>query len=237
MNSDLGEPPEQPAGDGSGAPRARTRERRESALEPPGPAAAMGRAADDTSNEDVGVKRARPAAVKLPAAPPTAPTPAAPPAVPSAIPKPAAAWELRAGDKVEVRMLDEGWEGSWYSATVLSARGKSIKVRYDSVNDDFDKPIEVAIETSDVRPLPPPPPAVFARELTPGDFLELSEQDGWWDVELRTMRKGKFIVHAELYDVEHEATQTRLRPKWVWTASVGKGASEAGDGWTFAIGG
>ena len=88
------------------------------------------------------------------------------------------------GDEVEVFGHEEGFEGSWYAAEVLVAKDQhQLLVQYESLFDEASaQPLKEWCHPELLRPVPPRPPADWASHLVAGQALDLSHDDGWWEV-------------------------------------------------------
>jgi hypothetical protein len=107
-------------------------------------------------------------------------------AAPSSKPKPEAAphHSYVFGDEVEVFGHEEGFEGSWYAAEVMVAKEQhQLLVQYESLFDEASaQPLKEWCHPELLRPAPPRPPADWASHLVAGQALDLSHDDGWWEV-------------------------------------------------------
>jgi hypothetical protein len=112
---------------------------------------------------------------------------------------------------VEVRVSEEGLDGSIYTGTLAQrAKGKP-EVKGSWVV--FDQLLEEGSESQllrewtamqDIRPKPPPTPAGFARLLEVGDAVELYFEDGWWEVEIENVQRLKPGENIPQHQHEHE---------------------------------
>ena len=153
------------------------------------------------------------------------------------------------GLSVEVQMDEEGLHSSRYAATILEVRedNGTVRVQFDAFDADStgggggseessgDSARDSApapkltewVETRRLWPPPPPPPPDFFERLSVGDPLELSLDDGWWEVELqksKPMPNGgvTYQVGSPLYQTTHrEVTPDRLRPRWQFVRRSG----------------
>ncbi|XP_060202518.1 uncharacterized protein LOC132630954 isoform X1 [Lycium barbarum] len=107
--------------------------------------------------------------------------------------------KLEVCEKVEVRSIESGFRGSWYSATVIASYDLVRQVRYDDLLSD-DGSINL-IESVNVSPMldgvipsekmpltyrglirPLPPPLQFTRwVLRYGQCVDVFYQDAWWE--------------------------------------------------------
>ncbi|KAL6278329.1 hypothetical protein ACE6H2_021930 [Prunus campanulata] len=88
------------------------------------------------------------------------------------------------GKRVEVCSRQEGFQGSYYAATILQYMGDNkYKVKYDRLvcEDDHSKPLEEVVEADEIRPRPPPPPPEKAKAgFAEGDRVDAFDNDGCW---------------------------------------------------------
>ena len=107
-------------------------------------------------------------------------------AAPSSKPKPEAEphHSYVFGDEVEVFGHEEGFEGSWYAAEVMVAKEQhQLLVQYESLFDEASaQPLKEWCHPELLRPAPPRPPTDWASHLVAGQALDLSHDDGWWEV-------------------------------------------------------
>ena len=96
------------------------------------------------------------------------------------------------GDEVEVFGHEEGFEGSWYAAEVLVAKDQhQLLVQYESLFDEASaQPLKEWCHPELLRPVPPRPAADWASHLVAGQALDLSHDDGWWEVRRRARARG-----------------------------------------------
>ena len=191
-------------------------------------------------------------------APPPPPAPPADPAAPITFPPPVLTvlHPVAVGDAMEVTSLEEGLIGSWYAVTVTKL-GTAADAGKDPAADDgqyalveYEADGDAAAETEWVsclrlRPTPPPPPAVptataWTRRLTSKDTVELSYEQGWWEVQFLGRSGATLRVFAQRYGKVHEVHATSLRPGWqapepgVWKFPLG-GVLKTPDEWAPVI--
>ena len=171
------------------------------------------------------------------------PKPAAPP--PAAVLLPGHSFNF--GDEVEVEGHEEGYEGSWYMAEVVVAnQAAEVCVQYDALYDEeTNQPLKEWLVPQLLRPAPPPPPADWASRLVAGAPLELSHDDGWWQVSFLGMEAGgdggdgataQFKVQSVQWGKEHLVDGAVLRPGWEFRPATqtwgqrGEGGGAAGGG-------
>eukprot|EP00967_Tisochrysis_lutea_P071855 scaffold95587_cov30-Tisochrysis_lutea.AAC.1 len=119
--------------------------------------------------------------------------------------------DLNVGSAVEVRLTEDGLDGSIYSGTLAQYAKDELGV--DGCWVVFDELLEEESESEllrewvrreDVRPKPPPTPDGFAHLIQTGDIIELNFEDGWWEVEVE---KVEVHVVDEAVPTEGETTQ------------------------------
>ncbi|KAL1504840.1 hypothetical protein AB1Y20_008611 [Prymnesium parvum] len=88
------------------------------------------------------------------------------------------------GTEVEVGPTDEGYVGSWFTATVVEVKddGQTC-VRYHTLEESDGVPLIEWQPCSCLRPVPPrvAPGCFPAQGLNVGDFVQLWYNDGWWE--------------------------------------------------------
>ncbi|KAJ1640096.1 hypothetical protein T492DRAFT_832305 [Pavlovales sp. CCMP2436] len=87
------------------------------------------------------------------------------------------------------------------------------------------------MDSSDLRPQPhEAKPSDFERKLAVGAPVQFQLNDGWWEVRVVSVKKGRagftvvsvkkgragFTVGSHLYAERHETTVAKLRPDWEW---------------------
>ncbi|CAI9112123.1 OLC1v1012506C1 [Oldenlandia corymbosa var. corymbosa] len=88
--------------------------------------------------------------------------------------------KFRIGEEVEVSIEEEGFENSYYEATIISKEEGSSKyrVKYKTLlNDDESEPMEEVVKRDQLRPLPPDVPVIG---FSLYEAAEVYENDGWW---------------------------------------------------------
>jgi hypothetical protein len=106
--------------------------------------------------------------------------------------------DVKKGAAVEVRLSEEGLDGSIYSGT-LAQRAKSKAgvngawVVFDELleEDSENQLLRDWVQMQDVRRKPPTTPAGFARLVEVGDAVEFCFEDGWWEVEVEKVQRLK----------------------------------------------
>mmetsp|Transcript_30533 Transcript_30533/g.70003 ORF Transcript_30533/g.70003 Transcript_30533/m.70003 type:complete len:308 (+) Transcript_30533:30-953(+) len=157
---------------------------------------------------------------------------------------------------VEVRMDEEGLEGVFYLANIVSAPPEDatqVRVRYRDLwetEEGTERLVEQA-DLTNIRLQPPPSPEGYIDLVRPGDSLELFYDEGWWEVlVLEVSRKPikpesitqagadrrdelQLRVISKIYDKEHDVGTADVRPAWLWSPKTSSWRYElhAGHGW------
>ena len=138
----------------------------------------------------------------------------------------------------EVRMHDDGLEGSRFKGDVLRYRGEGKQrealVRYYTLFDETEsteKDGEVNsagtpsllrewVKSSAIAQLPPSPAPLWHRGLRNGDGVEVHHNGGWWQATICSRLPGnarlkelpRFVVEANGYGVRRTVAIDELRP-------------------------
>nr|KYP47528.1 Chromodomain-helicase-DNA-binding protein Mi-2 isogeny [Cajanus cajan] len=142
--------------------------------------------------------------------------------------------KLNAGQKVEVRSLEVGFEGSWHPATVLQCEKLKRRVIYDSVLDDngvdyleevvsvskaLDGDVEKAnfYERGIIRPVPPLVDFQKA-DLRFGLCVDVNHEEAWWEGVIFDHYNGmtkRNVFFPDLGDeIQAEMHQMRITQDW-----------------------
>nr|XP_043610793.1 uncharacterized protein LOC122582464 [Erigeron canadensis] len=132
------------------------------------------------------------------------------------------------GCKVEVSSDEEGFDGSWYVATVINIikKKKSKKtmyeVNYDTLNKEVDtnEPLTEVVDPSFVRPVPP---VGNYRDFEVNDVVDVYLRDGWWIgvvkkviiIDNGDQKSRKYVVASFQDEVESEKSGLRFHREWV----------------------
>ncbi|CAJ2662554.1 unnamed protein product [Trifolium pratense] len=124
------------------------------------------------------------------------------------------------GEKVEIRSDEKGYEGSWYTATVVDFlhNGKYL-VEYSTLKtDDLTEPLKEEINVSDIRPCPPEVDR-FCRYVT-RQRVDVWFNDGWWEGVVSNVAHGfngfEYKVYFWTSNEELEFEHCYLRPHQDW---------------------
>ena len=165
----------------------------------------------------------------------------------SKAPSAAQAYRFKFGMEVEVRVRDKGFEGSWYAAEVLSSKEDGCcVVQFDALYEapaagqPVTSPCQDTVKGDALRPKPPATPQDWAEKLSPGTPMELSHEDGWWQVTYvsRLVGTDSILVKSMFWGSQHLVQLSSLRPGWRWSpgldewsikgAASSSGSSKAG---------
>ncbi|CAK9186254.1 unnamed protein product [Ilex paraguariensis] len=103
---------------------------------------------------------------------------------------------FRRGDRVEVASKEEGFNGSYYAATVISELlKKEYIVQYKTLlKDDLSGPLREIVSVDEFRPAPPEIPATG---LGLYDKVDAFDNDGWWVGKITGKIGNEFFVYFE----------------------------------------
>ena len=122
---------------------------------------------------------------------------------------------------MEVASKEEGFNGSYYAATVISELlKKEYIVQYKTLlKDDLSVPLREIVAVDEVRPAPPEIPATGFGLC---DKVDAFDNDGWWVGKITGKIGNKFFVYFETsgdeiaYQLENlRVHQDYLNGKWV----------------------
>ncbi|KAI3907994.1 hypothetical protein MKW98_003639 [Papaver atlanticum] len=89
--------------------------------------------------------------------------------------------DFKRGDRVEISSKEEGFVGSYYSATILAklAPTNELWVEYETLcqEEDEKKLLREIVDVKNVRPFPP---EVKLSEYSLLDKVDAYDNDGWW---------------------------------------------------------
>lgn len=125
--------------------------------------------------------------------------------------------EIRKGTEVEVSNDEDGFQGSWFAATVVQvvANAKFL-VRYKSLKTDDGK--EFLTEEIDAEHLRPCPPETFMVDCySLNDPVDAYWNEGWWEGKIcKVLHGGRYRVYFEGTDDKMVFDHSDLRPRQVW---------------------
>ncbi|XP_058726578.1 protein AGENET DOMAIN (AGD)-CONTAINING P1-like [Vicia villosa] len=125
------------------------------------------------------------------------------------------------GEKVEVRSDEEGFEGSWFTATIVDylKNGKYLVEYLTLKTDDLCEQLKGEANVSDVRPYPPEINQVCQFKLH--ERVDVWYNDGWWEGRVSSVVHGsngnlKYNVYFWTTNEELEFEHDNMRPHQEW---------------------
>ncbi|EOA30548.1 hypothetical protein CARUB_v10013669mg [Capsella rubella] len=120
---------------------------------------------------------------------------------------------------VEVRSDERGYEGSWFSAKIISYLGDNrYTVEYQTLKtDDEGELLKEEARGSDIRPIPPPLiPKAYRYKLY--EDVDAWYNEGWWSGRVYTINYNytRYGVYFKTNDERLEFAYSDLRPCQVW---------------------
>ncbi|CAH2079768.1 unnamed protein product [Thlaspi arvense] len=122
------------------------------------------------------------------------------------------------GTMVEVRSDEQGYEGSWYTAKIISYLGENrYRVEYQTLTtEDLKELLKEEARGSDIRPNPP---------QSACDRYELNQpvdawyNDGWWSGRVYKINSDytRYVVYFETTDERFVFGYNDIRPCHVWS--------------------
>lgn len=122
------------------------------------------------------------------------------------------------GSSVEVSSDEDGFQGAWFGATIIEARGEDkYLIEYHSLRteDDLDF-LREEIDTLHIRPRPPE--TVMVDRYNKLDEVDAMYNDGWWvGVISKVLINSRYIVYFRdtSEELEFEHSQLRLHKDWI----------------------
>ncbi|KAF8394707.1 hypothetical protein HHK36_020924 [Tetracentron sinense] len=123
------------------------------------------------------------------------------------------------GSEVEISSDDDGFRGSWYSATVLRSVSKKKKffVEYQSlmVDEKGSKPLREFVDAVHVRPRPP---RELDRSFKLSEEVDAFHNDGWWEgVVIDVFENSRYSVffRGSREQIKFQQSDLRLHREWV----------------------
>lgn len=118
------------------------------------------------------------------------------------------------GDSVEIHSKVEGFEGSYFAATILMPLPeKKYLVQYKTlVTDDWKDMLQ---EVVDVREIRPTPPEVSSGFLV-GDVVDVYDNEGWWIGKITGRSHSHYYVYFDYTDEEigYRFSDVRVHLEW-----------------------
>lgn len=121
------------------------------------------------------------------------------------------------GAKVEVRSDEEGYEGSWFTATVVDflQNGKYLVEYLSLKTDDLTEQLREEADGEDLRPYPPD--INRFRRFVAGERVDAWYNDGWWVGQVSCVLDGfKYRVYFWTSNEELEFEHCHMRPHQEW---------------------
>lgn len=131
------------------------------------------------------------------------------------------------GTEVEVTSDEEGFQGAWFTATIVEAKGKDkFLVQYHSLRTDDDS--EFLREEFDILHIRPRPPEITVNHFKLLEEVDAFHNDGWWvGVISKLLSKSRYIVYfrSSQEEIEFEHSELRVHQdcidgKWVMPSLV-----------------
>nr|GEW34717.1 hypothetical protein [Tanacetum cinerariifolium] len=128
------------------------------------------------------------------------------------------------GDRVEILSNEEGFEGSYYPANIITWLVKEdYIIQYKTLVDESGfKPVREVVPADQIRPLPP---KVLVKGFSLGDEVDAYDNDGWWSGKISGKTGSEYLVYFEGSEEEnaYPLTLLRVHQEWVdgcWVCSA-----------------
>lgn len=121
------------------------------------------------------------------------------------------------GAKVEVKSDEEGYQGSWYPATIVRPLGNGkYLLRYQTLETDDES--DLLTEEADALFIRPSPPVIQqADQFRPLDEVDAWYNGGWWAGQVCKVLKGSnYTVYFRTANEILEFQHSDLRPHQNW---------------------
>ncbi|EOD24537.1 hypothetical protein EMIHUDRAFT_450507 [Emiliania huxleyi CCMP1516] len=131
--------------------------------------------------------------------------------------------KISAGDSVEVKNEDEGFQNSWSGATVVKKAGKKdFEVEYTAFVDSKGKKLSEKVDKARLRLSPDDCDKGWAP--VPGEIVEISADDCWWEARvLELAGKGAKVMFRVSDETKSVPVNKKMRPcNWLKVAAKGK---------------
>ncbi|KAL6515901.1 hypothetical protein OROGR_019206 [Orobanche gracilis] len=134
---------------------------------------------------------------------------------------------FKKGAQVEVSFEDEGFRGSWYTATVLrpppkkTSRRPRIFLQFDTLTDadDEERPDEPLRESVNLILVRPIPPRESRRRFRVNEDVDAFHNDGWWEGVIIAVLDGgdrySVFFRSSREQIDFFESQLRLHREWV----------------------
>lgn len=126
--------------------------------------------------------------------------------------------DFKRGDDVEIISKEDGFEGSFYEAIIISKLSDNdYIVQYNTLmKDDLSGPLRAFIPGDDIRPAPEEIPPEYGFQIK--QRVDVYYHDGWWTGEIIKKVGSKYRVLFE-HPVDHQGDysprQMRVHRDWV----------------------
>lgn len=134
------------------------------------------------------------------------------------------------GTAVEVSSDEDGFQGAWFAATVVSAIGQDkYLIEYKSLRTEDDTDfLREEVDIQHVRPHPPD--AVMTDSFNLNEEVDAFCNDGWWEGVISKVVKGsRYKVYFKGTEDEVELQHSDLRPRQDWIDGTWVRASQVYD--------
>ncbi|GAV77414.1 Agenet domain-containing protein [Cephalotus follicularis] len=135
---------------------------------------------------------------------------------------------FKSGDQVEVCSKEDGFLGSYYTATVVSQIGtSSYAVQYKNlVEEDECTPLTEVVKADELRPMPPKPP--FVSSFCYLDMVDAFDNDGWWVGKITRKKGCNYYVYFDTTrdEIAYHVSRLRFHQDWFngnWIITSKKG--------------
>ncbi|KAL3827750.1 hypothetical protein ACJIZ3_016552 [Penstemon smallii] len=136
---------------------------------------------------------------------------------------------FKKGTQVEVSLEEEGFRGSWFSATVISQfpnrynPNKSrllLEFHNLTTSSSDDTPLQQTVDIILVRPTPP---RESRRHFNVGEDVDAFHDDGWWEGNVTAVlnidgggRRYSVYFRCSREQIDFSESQLRLHREWVY---------------------
>lgn len=121
------------------------------------------------------------------------------------------------GMEVEVKSNDEGYEGSWFTATIVeSRRNNTYIIQYETLKtDDETEFLKEKADASCIRPRPPQIPRVLPFKMY--EEVDAWYNEGWWQGRVSRILDGSaYEVYFSTTNETLQFDHCDLRPHLEW---------------------
>ncbi|KAI5674748.1 hypothetical protein M9H77_15112 [Catharanthus roseus] len=126
------------------------------------------------------------------------------------------------GDRVEMQGYEDGYQGSYFSGTIIetSDTNDECVIKYDNLLEDEDsnKKLRERVETFFVRPEPP-----FIQDdfYNVHEWVDAYENDAWWFGTITRKKGSDYYVYFLRHEVEKAYKLRDLRVHHEWDYDIG----------------